>query len=44
MEEYNQLLLECARYGEPEDLIKLLGAGADVNYSDSTYLTSPLVS
>ena len=34
MEEYNQLLLECARYGEPEDLVELLEAGAEVNFSD----------
>ena len=44
MEEYNQLLLECARYGEPEDIVKLIEAGADVNYADSTYSTSSPIS
>jgi ankyrin repeat protein len=34
MEEMNQEVLECARYGEEEDLRALLNAGADVNFTD----------
>jgi ankyrin repeat protein len=34
MEEMNQEVLECARYGEEEDLRALLNAGADVNFAD----------
>ena len=34
MEELNLEVLECARYGEPEDLRNLLVAGADVNFCD----------
>jgi hypothetical protein len=32
LEEMNEELLECARYGENEDLVALLEAGADVNH------------
>jgi hypothetical protein len=34
-EEDNLELLECARYGETEDLLALLDAGADVNFRDA---------
>lgn len=33
-EEMNNEVLECARYGEDEDLQALLNAGADVNFAD----------
>jgi predicted nicotinamide N-methyase len=32
MDDYNHELLECARYGESEDLAAYLGAGADVDF------------
>lgn len=32
--EANAETLECARYGEPEDLKELLRMGADPNYCD----------
>jgi hypothetical protein len=32
IEEMNEEVLECARYGEHEDLAALLEAGADVNH------------
>jgi ankyrin repeat protein len=35
MDEMNIEVLECARYGEPEDLQILLTAGADPNFQDS---------
>ncbi len=34
-EEMDQEILECARYGEDEDLNVFLSAGADVNFVDS---------
>lgn len=34
LEEMNAEVLECARYGEDEDLRALLVAGADVNFAD----------
>jgi len=34
VDENNNLLLDCSRYGELEDIISLLQAGADVNFSD----------
>lgn len=34
LEEMNAEILECARYGEPEDLETLLKAGANVNFVD----------
>jgi ankyrin repeat protein len=34
--EMNIEVLECARYGEEEDLLALLNAGADVNYVDDS--------
>jgi hypothetical protein len=39
----NQELLECARYGEHEDLLALLEAGADVNYQGLSELLSHLL-
>ena len=33
-EEMNEEILECARYGEEEELREYLTAGADVNYTD----------
>lgn len=33
-EEMNEEILECARYGEEEELREYLAAGADVNYID----------
>ncbi len=35
LEEINREILECARYGEDEDLRALLNSGGDVNYADS---------
>ena len=34
LEEMNTEVLECARYGEHEELRDLIVAGADVNYCD----------
>lgn len=34
-EEMNQEVLECARYGEEDDLRALLNAGANVNFTDA---------
>lgn len=36
MEEMNAEVLECSRYGEAEDLLQLLEAGADVNTRDQS--------
>ena len=32
----NLEVLECARYGEPDDLRLLLTSGANVNYTDAS--------
>lgn len=32
----NLEVLECARYGEPDDLKLLLTSGANVNYTDAS--------
>ncbi len=36
LEENNKETLECARYGEPEDLQKLLELGCSANYSNES--------
>ena len=38
--EANTETLECARYGEPEDLKELLTMGANPNYSDDNGTTA----
>lgn len=35
-EEMNEEVLECARYGEEDELREYLTAGADVNYTDDS--------
>lgn len=40
LDEMNAEVLECARYGEPEDLLALLQAGANVNHRDSSGSTA----
>jgi Ankyrin repeats (3 copies)/Lysine methyltransferase len=40
VEECNAESLECARYGEPEDLRALLQSGADANYTDDQGTTA----
>ena len=41
-EEANRELLECARYGETEDLENLIVRGADCNYADNDTGNTPL--
>jgi ankyrin repeat protein len=36
IEEMNREVLECARYGEADDLRELLKNGADVNFKDDS--------
>jgi hypothetical protein len=34
IDELNQEVLECSRYGEDDDLTAVLDAGADANFAD----------